>query len=345
MWSLPSGSSTSSGRGASTGSASPARLWPGRADGACPGAAMRPTRRAGDARPIRSATCYLTLPGSDRAAKRVIIGSHLDSVQQGGNYDGAAGVLAGLAAVAGMKRAGFVPGARRHRDGDARRGGWRLVPDQLSRQPRRPRPAEARGAGGAAASTAAARWPSTCAEEGFDPGFVEPGEQLDRRGRHRRLPRSCISSRGRCWMRGQSRSASSPASPAAAGCAPARVLGEYNHSGGTPRKYRRDAAIALADLAHRAGRGLVPAGSAGHRMVCTFCMLATTAGGRLHQDRRRGALPARCPQRQPAQLRRAVRGALRQGRRDRGAARRELRARRRKAAAAPARWMPACRPG
>ena len=40
---------------------------------------------------------YLTLPGADRAAKRVILGSHLDSVQQGGNYDGAAGVLAGLA--------------------------------------------------------------------------------------------------------------------------------------------------------------------------------------------------------------------------------------------------------
>src|SRR6478609_2579208 len=51
---------------------------------------------------------YLTLPGADRAAKRVILGSHLDSVQQGGNYDGAAGVLAGLAAVAGMKQAGFT---------------------------------------------------------------------------------------------------------------------------------------------------------------------------------------------------------------------------------------------
>src|SRR3954464_5621599 len=53
---------------------------------------------------------YLTLPGADRAAKRVILGSHLDSVRSGGNFDGAAGVLAGLAAVAGMKRAGFAPG-------------------------------------------------------------------------------------------------------------------------------------------------------------------------------------------------------------------------------------------
>ncbi|HET8997469.1 MAG TPA: M20/M25/M40 family metallo-hydrolase, partial [Acetobacteraceae bacterium] len=52
---------------------------------------------------------YMTLPGRDRAAKRIVLGSHLDSVPQGGNYDGAAGVLAGLATVAGMRRAGFMP--------------------------------------------------------------------------------------------------------------------------------------------------------------------------------------------------------------------------------------------
>ncbi|MEO9188482.1 MAG: M20/M25/M40 family metallo-hydrolase, partial [Acetobacteraceae bacterium] len=52
---------------------------------------------------------YMTLPGTDRAAKRVVLGSHLDSVARGGNYDGAAGVLAGLAVVAGMQAAGFAP--------------------------------------------------------------------------------------------------------------------------------------------------------------------------------------------------------------------------------------------
>ncbi len=51
----------------------------------------------------------LTLPGQDRAAPGVIVGSHLDSVPQGGNFDGAAGVLAGLAALAGMRAAGVVP--------------------------------------------------------------------------------------------------------------------------------------------------------------------------------------------------------------------------------------------
>lgn len=40
---------------------------------------------------------YLALPGEFE--KRVLVGSHLDSVPHGGNYDGAAGVLAGLEAL------------------------------------------------------------------------------------------------------------------------------------------------------------------------------------------------------------------------------------------------------
>jgi len=52
---------------------------------------------------------YMTLPGRDRAAPRLFVGSHLDSVSQGGNYDGAAGVVAGLAVLAAFRRSGFVP--------------------------------------------------------------------------------------------------------------------------------------------------------------------------------------------------------------------------------------------
>lgn len=51
----------------------------------------------------------MTLPGRDRAAPRIIIGSHLDSVPQGGNFDGAAGVIAGLSAVSGLQAAGVIP--------------------------------------------------------------------------------------------------------------------------------------------------------------------------------------------------------------------------------------------
>src|SRR5215469_18098818 len=41
----------------------------------------------------------MTLPGRNREAPRVIMGSHLDSVPQGGNFDGAAGVVAGVCAL------------------------------------------------------------------------------------------------------------------------------------------------------------------------------------------------------------------------------------------------------
>src|SRR6516165_3384073 len=52
---------------------------------------------------------FMTLPGRDRDAPRILVGSHLDSVPQGGNYDGAAGVVAGLCVLAALRRAGTVP--------------------------------------------------------------------------------------------------------------------------------------------------------------------------------------------------------------------------------------------
>ncbi|HVB68701.1 MAG TPA: hydantoinase/carbamoylase family amidase [Acetobacteraceae bacterium] len=56
-----------------------------------------------------AANLYATLPGRDRAAPRIILGSHLDSVPHGGNFDGAAGVVAGLVAVAALRRLGIAP--------------------------------------------------------------------------------------------------------------------------------------------------------------------------------------------------------------------------------------------
>jgi N-carbamoyl-L-amino-acid hydrolase len=51
----------------------------------------------------------MTQPGVDRQAPGILVGSHLDSVPQGGNYDGAAGVIAGLAVLSGLRRAGLTP--------------------------------------------------------------------------------------------------------------------------------------------------------------------------------------------------------------------------------------------
>ena len=55
-----------------------------------------------------AANLYMTLAGRDPQAKRVIVGSHLDFVPHGGNFDGAAGVVAGLVAVAALQRAGIT---------------------------------------------------------------------------------------------------------------------------------------------------------------------------------------------------------------------------------------------
>lgn len=52
---------------------------------------------------------FITLPGRDRSAPRVIVGSHMDTVPSGGNFDGAAGVIAGLEVLSAWKQAGIVP--------------------------------------------------------------------------------------------------------------------------------------------------------------------------------------------------------------------------------------------
>jgi beta-ureidopropionase / N-carbamoyl-L-amino-acid hydrolase len=42
------------------------------------------------------ANVYATLPGSDPEAKRIVMGSHVDSVKNGGNYDSVLGVLTAM---------------------------------------------------------------------------------------------------------------------------------------------------------------------------------------------------------------------------------------------------------
>ncbi len=217
---------------------------------------------------------YMTLPGTDRAAKKVLLGSHLDSVKEGGNFDGAAGVLAGLAAVAGLKRAGFQPGrditviATRAEEA----GAWF--------------PTSYPGSRGALGMLKAAELEvkrqdtgrslaDHMREEGFDPGFaaqggkvvtpentaaflevhIEQGPVLD----SEEIPVGIVTG-----------------IPGSRRLRQGRVLGEYNHSGGTPRRYRRDAAIALAELAVGLDEEWALLEAQGHKLVCTFCTLATT---------------------------------------------------------------------
>jgi N-carbamoyl-L-amino-acid hydrolase len=56
-----------------------------------------------------AANLVITLPGKNPDLPFLACGSHLDSVPQGGNFDGAAGVIAGLMALARFRDDGIVP--------------------------------------------------------------------------------------------------------------------------------------------------------------------------------------------------------------------------------------------
>ena len=57
----------------------------------------------------RAANLVISLPGRSADAPFIAVGSHLDSVPCGGNYDGAAGVIAGVLALALLKRVPIAP--------------------------------------------------------------------------------------------------------------------------------------------------------------------------------------------------------------------------------------------
>lgn len=217
----------------------------------------------------------MTLPGADRAGKRVVLGSHLDSVVEGGNFDGAAGVLAGLAAVAGMRRAAFVPtrdvtvvALRAEEAGSwfpvsypGSRGALGLLkPEELL--------IKRQDSGRTLADH--------MREEGFSPEFVEQGGKTFSKGDTAAFLELHIEQGPVLDTEGVPIGIVTGI-PGSRRLRAARVLGEYNHSGATPRKYRRDAAIALAELAHRVDDRWVALEATGHKLVCTFCVLATTA--------------------------------------------------------------------
>ena len=216
----------------------------------------------------------MTLPGTDRTAQRIVLGSHLNSVPTGGNYDGAAGVLAGLATVAGMRQAGFVPGrditvlAIRAEEA----GAWfpTSYPGSHASLGRLP-PGVLEVKRNDTGRTLAEHM----REMGFDPDAVAAGTCL--------LPPASIAAylelhieQGPVLDAEQIPVAVVSGIPGSRRLRAARVLGEYNHSGATPRRYRADAAIALAELAYRLDDHWGRLDAQGHQLVCTFCVLATT---------------------------------------------------------------------
>jgi beta-ureidopropionase / N-carbamoyl-L-amino-acid hydrolase len=214
----------------------------------------------------------MTLPGRERAAPRIIVGSHLDSVGQGGNFDGAAGVVAGVCVASAMRRAGLVPEcdlsvmAIRGEESAwfdiayiGSRGAFGLLdPDCLS---------VARPDNNQTLETA-------LRQQGFDPQpirerrclmdpariraylelHIEQGPTLVARG----LPAAVVSG-----IRGCKRFRN------------ARCVGEYAHSGAVSRAYRRDAVAATVAFLHRMESVWLQHETAGEDLVLTAGELFT----------------------------------------------------------------------
>ncbi len=191
---------------------------------------------------------YMTLPGRDRSLPCLLTGSHLDSVPHGGNFDGAAGVVAGLAAVADLRARGVTPARDltvvAFRAEEAAHfplsypGSYamlgRLDPGALA----------ARRADSGRSLAEHMR------EAGFDPDAVRrgvPGLSPDRIAAFvevhieqgpvlvgEGVPVGLVTAISGGFRHTR-----------------ARALGAWAHSGATPRRYRQDAVLALADLAAR----------------------------------------------------------------------------------------------
>jgi N-carbamoyl-L-amino-acid hydrolase len=189
-------------------------------------------------------TC-MTLAGRDRRAPRVVIGSHLDSVKQGGNFDGAAGVVAGLLAVQALQQAGITPpcdisvlGIRAEESAwfnvsyiGSRAALGALGPEAMATQRVDTGQSLSRhiaAAGGDPARIAAGDgWMTRDNLRAFLELHIEQGPILDREG----LPVGIVTG-----IPGNFRHPE------------ARVIGEYGHVG-LLRSYRHDAMLAAAELA------------------------------------------------------------------------------------------------
>jgi N-carbamoyl-L-amino-acid hydrolase len=217
---------------------------------------------------------YMTLPGRDRAAPGVMMGSHMDSVPHGGNYDGAAGVVAGLVALARLRRLGRKPAVDltvmairaeelswfpAHYIGS--RAAFGLLPiealDLVRFDSGRPLREHMR-------------------EEGFDPEAVARGTRhLDpkRIGAYVELHieqgPALVASGHACGIvtgiRGNLRYKH------------ARVLGQYGHAGATPRPLRRDAVFAATEFAQALEALWLEREAAGVDLVCTMGQFFTDA--------------------------------------------------------------------
>jgi N-carbamoyl-L-amino-acid hydrolase len=195
---------------------------------------------------------YLTYPGTDAAAPVHFVGSHMDSVPNGGNFDGLAGIVAGLVAIAALQRARSRPrrgitvmGVRAEENGwfGAGHVGSRLAlgcfdPEQLDASRRIDTGktlAEHIAAAGFDVAPLRERraWLRPPDIAAFVELHIEQGPLLENRA----IPVGIVSA-----IRGNVR------------CGDCVCTGAYDHSGTVPRELRHDAVLATAELAMQMDR-------------------------------------------------------------------------------------------
>jgi N-carbamoyl-L-amino-acid hydrolase len=219
-----------------------------------------------------AANLRITLPGTDPALTAAACGSHLDSVPQGGNFDGAAGVIAGLLALLAAQRAGPRPRTllllvmrgeesawfgRPYLGSSALFGGFdpRWLDLPCLQDPGLTLRAAMQGEG--ADTEAIARGTRLLDPAGlshFVELHIEQGPVMVARG----VPVGLVSG-----IRGNHRH------PAA------RCVGEAAHSGAVPRWLRRDAVLGAADLAMRLDASWRTLLERGEDLVMTFGIFTT----------------------------------------------------------------------
>jgi beta-ureidopropionase / N-carbamoyl-L-amino-acid hydrolase len=219
-----------------------------------------------------AANLVVTLPGSDAALPVLACGSHLDSVPRGGNYDGAAGVIAGLMALARMREDRVVPrrtirlyglrGEESAAFGRAYIGSsalfGRLTEDDLGLRHAQ----TGRTLRECMHGTGAAVERITAGEVLLDPAslfawlelHIEQGPVLIAR----KLPVAAVTG-----IRGNVRYRT------------VTCIGEAGHSGAVPRWLRRDAVFAVAELLTRLDSHWQQLLSLGHDLVMTAGVLGT----------------------------------------------------------------------
>lgn len=214
-----------------------------------------------------AANLHMAWPGEDPSGRRIALGSHLDSVVQGGNFDGAAGVIGALAAVAALRSLGLRP----------RAGGMLLLAlrceeavwFQLGLIGSRaalgllPKGALARRRLGT--DRTLAQHIAAC---GGDPAALEDGAVL--------VPPASLSAFLEIHIEQAPQLVEADAPLAVCTGIPGnlrhpriRILGEDAHVG-LPRRFRRDAALAGADFALRLESLWIEEERAGRPMACTI---------------------------------------------------------------------------